>query len=310
MSTRVAAPVTRGLIFVAVAAVAWGSGGIVAAQLYRTSGLGPIATSFWRIAIGAVLLAAWYGWRRPASVALRPGSRRRRWTIHLVTGVGLAVYQTAYYAAVAYAGAAVATVLTLGSAPILIALGSRWVIGERLGRAGGAAVLVAPVGLVLVVGGATGATTGGLIAALLSAIGYAVVTVLHRGLGGVDPARTTMVGFVIASACLAPLASWEGLWPAATADWTTGAWLGYLGVVSAAIAYSLFFASLGAVRAATVAVVTLLEPLTATVLAVVLLGERLTVAMVAGSLVLLATAVLLARAEVAQQRIQPVVETA
>jgi DME family drug/metabolite transporter len=231
--------------------------------------------SFWRTLIGTVLLAVAYRWRRPMAQPVEPASWVRRWSIHAVTGVGLAVYQTAYYAAVVYAGAAVATVLTLGSAPILIALGSWLAIGERVGRTGGLALLVAPVGLVLVVGGAVGGTVAGLLAALLSAVGYATVTVLHRGLGGVDPARTTMAGFAVATICLAPLAAWEGLWPARSVDWTTFALLGYLGVFCTAIAYSLFFASLGAVRATTVAVVTLLEPVTATVLAVLLLGEAL-----------------------------------
>jgi DME family drug/metabolite transporter len=304
-----ATPVARGLVFVAVAAIAWGSGGIVAALLYRDTGLGPVATSFWRTLVGTVLLAVVYQWRRPAAARAEPASWIRRWTVHAVTGIGLAVYQTAYYAAVVYAGAAVATVLTLGSAPILIAIGSWLVIGERLGGAGALALLVAPVGLALVVGGAVGGTAAGLLAAVLSAVGYATVTVLHRGLGGVDPARTTMAGFAVATVCLAPLAVWEGLWPVRSVDWSTFALLGYLGVFCTAIAYSLFFASLGAIRATTVAVVTLLEPVTATVLAVVLLGEELTGAMVAGSLVLLAAIALLARAEVVP-RSKPLMETA
>jgi drug/metabolite transporter, DME family len=303
MSITVATPVARGLIFVAVAAVAWGSGGIVAALLYRETGMGPVATSFWRTLIGAALLALAYRLRRSASSGSGPrerGDRVRRWAIHLTTGIGLAVYQTAYYAAVVYAGAAVATVLTLGTAPILIALGSRFAIGERLSRAGVAAVLVAPVGLALVVGGTVGGTVAGVLAALLSAVGYTTVTVLHRALGGVDPAGTTMAGFAVASACLAPLALWEGLWPTGAVDWRTFAELGYLGVFCTAVAYSLFFASLGAVRATTAGMVTLIEPVTATGLAVVLLGEQLSWPMVAGSLVLLAAVLLLARSEVAE----------
>ena len=56
--------------------------------------------------------------------------------INLVTGAGLALYQTAYYAAVHASGVAFATVVTLGSGPILIALAARFAIGERLGLAG------------------------------------------------------------------------------------------------------------------------------------------------------------------------------
>ncbi|CAM5696714.1 hypothetical protein SGLAM104S_09169 [Streptomyces glaucescens] len=53
------------------------------------------------------------------------------------TGVGLAVFQTAYFAAVAATGLAVATVVTLGAGPVLSALGARLTLGERLGVVAG-----------------------------------------------------------------------------------------------------------------------------------------------------------------------------
>jgi len=54
--------VRRGVAFALIAAIAWGTGGVGAAILYRDTGLGPVATSFWRIAVGALVLAA--VWRR------------------------------------------------------------------------------------------------------------------------------------------------------------------------------------------------------------------------------------------------------
>ena len=113
MSVPFATPVARGLTFVSIAAVAWGTGGVVAAVLYRTSGLGPVAVSFWRTAIGEALLIAVYLWRRRPS----PPCARRRPVVALVTGAGLAVYQTAYYTAVARSGVAFATLVTLGAGP-------------------------------------------------------------------------------------------------------------------------------------------------------------------------------------------------
>ena len=305
MSFPFATPVARGLTYVTIAAVAWGTGGVVAAVLYRTSGLGPVAVSFWRTAIGAALLVAVHLWRRPSSRS----AGRRRPVVTLVTGAGLAVYQTAYYAAVAHSGVAFATLATLGAGPILIAVGARLTIGERLGRYGTAAVLAAPVGLLLIAGGASacrapigacqasGASLPGLVFSLVSATGYAVVTVLHRGLGGVDPSRTTRTGFLVAAVLLAPLALLEGLWPTRGTPLVTLGALGYLGAVSTAMAYSLFFASLGAIRATTVSVVTLAEPLTASVIAVLVLGERLTWQLGLGAAVLLGAVLLLARAE-------------
>jgi DME family drug/metabolite transporter len=157
-------------------------------------------------------------------------------------------------------------------------------------------VTIAPAGLLLVVGGADG-TIAGVLLSVTSATGYAAVTVLHRALGGLDPARTTLNGFVVALVMLTPLALLEGVWPSRGVAWETLAMIGYLGVVSTALAYSLFFASLGAIRATTVSVLTLAEPLSATAIAVVMLGERLTLPMLAGTAVLLAAVILLTRAE-------------
>jgi DME family drug/metabolite transporter len=307
VSHRFATPVTRGLISVIIAAIAWGTGGVVAAVLYRTTGLGPIAISFWRTAIGVALLGL-LSLRRSSASAGSPvrmsrflgriagEAEGRRWWITLVTGVGLAVYQTAYYAAVARSGVAFATVLTLGSAPVLIALGARFAIGERLGPVGVAAVAVAPLGLVLVAG-FSGGSLAGVVLSLVSAAGYAVVTVLQRSVGGVDPDRTTLHGFAVAGICLAPLAALEGLWPVRGDLLPTLGLLAYLGVFSTAVAYRLFFASLGSIRATTVSILTLTEPLTAAALAVLVLGERITWTMLAGGLLLLGAVVLLAHAE-------------
>ena len=63
--------------------------------------------------------------------------------------------------------------------------------------------------------------------------------------------------------------------------------LGYLGVVTTAVAYGLFYDGLRTTRGSAAAVVTLLEALAATVLAVVVLGEPLPAQALAGATVLL-----------------------
>lgn len=137
--------VGRGLFFIAFAAIAWGIGGFVAALLYRRGDIGPFAVSFWRFVGGVLLLAA----LRPlfkSDRAWRVGARRL-----ILTGIGFAVYQTAYYAAIELTGLAVGTVVTLGSGPVLIAVGARLFLGERLGGTGTAVVAASVAGLVLLV---------------------------------------------------------------------------------------------------------------------------------------------------------------
>ncbi|MFF7366161.1 DMT family transporter [Streptomyces tricolor] len=229
--------------------------------------------------------------------AARPGAVRRTdirrtLTRALATGLGLAVFQTAYFAAVASTGLAVATVVTLGAGPVLIALGARLLLGERLGAGGVAAVAGALAGLAVLTFGGSAATVrpAGVLLALASAAGYGVMTLLTRWWGrggGTDAAGTTVGAFAVTSLCLLPFAVHEGLLPH-TAHPARLLWLLlYIAAVPTALAYALYFAGAAVVRSAIVSVIMLLEPVTAAVLAVVLLGERLTPATVAGTLLML-----------------------
>ncbi|MFC7763415.1 DMT family transporter [Catellatospora bangladeshensis] len=277
------------MFYVAVAATAWGTGGAVAAVLYRTSGLGPVAVSFWRLVFGIGLLAGLH-----LALGERLGARRRD---ALVLGAGLAVYQTAYYGSIAFAGLAVGTVVTLGACPVVIALAARWLLGEALTAGRVLAVALGLAGLVLLVGGGGSAGAApllGVACGLLSAAGYAVVTIYSRRVGG-DLSGATVGSFAVAALCVLPLAAAEGLLPSAGGMAGTAAWLLYLGAVPTALAYRLFFAGVAAVPATVTAVVTLLEPVAGVLIAVGLLGEHLTVAAAAGSALTLAAVAGLAR---------------
>ncbi|WP_406448220.1 DMT family transporter [Streptomyces sp. NBC_00876] len=288
--------VGRSLCYLIIAGVAWGTAGAAASLIFGASDLGPLALSFWRCAGGLVLLLAAVV-LRPRRAATRVEPRRRRLVRIVGTGVGLAVFQTAYFAAVQATGLAVGTVVTLGAGPVLIALGARLTLGERLGFAGLAAVVGALAGLaVLVLGGESGTVRpAGIALALLSAAGYAAITLLTRRLGrdggGADPITTTAWAFGIAAVLLLPMAAREGLAPQTAQTAQVLVLLVYVAAVPTALAYALYFAGAAVVRAATVSVVMLLEPVSAAVIAVVVLHERLSAATVAGALLLLVAVV-------------------
>ncbi|MFE7234096.1 DMT family transporter [Streptomyces sp. NPDC057596] len=294
-------PVGRGLLYLIVAGAAWGTAGAAASLVYRTSDIGPVTLSFWRCAIGFVLLLA-ARLLRPRVRPAVPVPLGRRLLRAGATGVGLAVFQTAYFAAVAATGLAVATVVTLGAGPVLIALGARLTMGERLGRAGLTAVAGALAGLGVLVLGSGGAAVRpwGVLLALLSAAGYCVMTLLTRWWGrdgGADHSGSTLGAFAVTSLCLLPFALWEGLVPH-TDDPVTALWLlAYIASVPTALAYALYFAGAAVVRSATVSVIMLLEPVSAAVLAIALLGERLTAATLAGTTLMLGSVAGLALTE-------------
>ncbi|MFF3324796.1 DMT family transporter [Streptomyces sp. NPDC002889] len=297
-------PVARSLIYLILAGAAWGTAGAAASLVFAVSDLGPLALSFWRCVGGLVLLLgvlAVRGRRRDVAADAEP--RRRRLVRIVGTGVGLTVFQSAYFSAVEATGLAVGTVVTLGAGPVLIALGARLTMGEGLGRGGVLAVAGALAGLaVLVLGGDGGAVRpAGVLLALLSAAGYAAITLLTRRLGreggGGDSLSTTAWAFAIGCAGLLPMAAGEGLLPH-TADLARVVWLlVYVAAVPTALAYVLYFAGAAVVRAATVSVIMLLEPVSAALIAVTVLDERLTAATVAGTLLLLTAVTGLAVAE-------------
>ena len=284
-----------GAVYVAAAAVAWGMGGVVASVLYRTSGIGPLAVSFWRAAFGvAVLVIVRAGCARPRAV-------RANLRVLAVIGVGLAIYQSAYYLSIAQAGVAVGTVATLGACPIMVALGGWVFLRERLTVRGGLAIAIAIAGLALLVsGGAVGPhPVAGLLWALGSAAGYAMVTLVTRRYAesiGQDHLATTLKTFCVAAICLLPLAAVEGLVPAQQLG-TAYAWLVFLGIVPTAGAYTLFFLGLRTVPAGLAAILVLLEPVSALAMAVGLLHERLTPTAIMGTALLLAAVLTTMRGE-------------
>jgi drug/metabolite transporter, DME family len=291
----------RGLTFVAGAAALWGTSGLTATVAYGR-GVDPLTVSAWRMALGVLALSVMLGVRsrRDADVevvALRALGRAERWRL-VVVAIALAAYQACYFVAVGRAGVTIATLVTLGSAPLLVAVGERFFDRRRTGWWTTAGIGMALAGLVALVG--TPAAAGpqvmlGAVLAVGSAFGYSVVTLVGGRLGTrLGGQRMTIAAFAGAAGLLVPLA-------AATAGLGIGrdvvvfGALLYLGVLPTAVAYWLYFTGLPAVRATQAAVLVLLEPLVAAGLAVLLLGERLTLLGWAGAGLLVVAVTLVAR---------------
>ncbi|MEU2549748.1 DMT family transporter [Streptomyces roseolus] len=312
--------VGRSLVHLVVAGIAWGTAGAAGSLVFRNSDMGPLALSFWRCAGGLLLLLAVPALRRLRKRRPRPSGRtaaavaetRRTRLIRIVgTGAGLAVFQTAYFAAVESTGLAVGTVVTLGAGPVLIAAGARVTMGERLGTGGLAAVAGALAGLVVLVLGGGGAEVrlAGVGYAVLSAAGFAALTLLTRwlgrdGAGEAGSLTSTAWAFGVSALVVLPLAVVEGLLPHTEDAVRLLLLLLYVAAIPTALAYALYFAGAAVVRAATVSVIMLLEPVSAALLAVTLLDEELTATTVLGTVLLLAavTGLALAEARTAAQR--------
>jgi DME family drug/metabolite transporter len=214
------------------------------------------------------------------------------WRRIAATGVLAALFQGCYFTAVSLTSVSLATLVTIGSAPVLVLLVRRRTAERRQV----AAVVLALFGLGLLVGlpaDDPGVVLAGSVFAVLAGAGFAVLTVLAaRPIPGLDDMTTTGVGFMLGGALLVPVAaatSGLGFVP----DVRTVGLLVALGVIPTAVAYTCYFRGLRSSSATVGVVMALLEPLTAAVLAALLLDDRLGAVGVTGA-VLLGAAVILA----------------
>jgi DME family drug/metabolite transporter len=316
LSSRSAAGAARGgFVLVVLAALCWGTAGVSGRLVSERTDLSALDIAWYRMTVGAVALIAFHlvsrgaARRRPGSASAAPIGRRLAVRLVLV-GAGLGAYQLAYFAAVARIGVSIPTLVALGLAPMFVAVGSAVLGRGRPDRATLAALVVALVGLVLLVGvsAGVGAGTSVMLGALLatgSALGYALVTMAGGGVPAGVP--VSPVAFTVGALLLTPAALAAGLeFPH---DGVAVALLLYLGLVPSALAYRFFFAGIRSVPGPVASIVTLLEPLTATVLATSFLGERLTVpALLGGLLVLGAVAGLYLRRAPVTDPVPPLAE--
>lgn len=283
------------MLAVAAAGILWGTTGVATKALYELSPhADAVSVAFWRFAFAApVLLAA-------CRLVLGRGALRvgaRDLASMVLTGALLALYHVLYYAAIALSGVSVATLVTICSAPVLVAALSAALLGERPARATLASGAAAISGTALLVAGAPAAAGGagtraflvGVLLALGSGAGYAAMTLLGRSFAGRHhPLKTTAVGFTSGAALLlVPTAVAGGLAGAASFPAQGWALLLFMGAVPTALAYGLFLSGMRTTTAAVASLVTLLEPLTAAFLARLFFGERLGTAGLLGALLLL-----------------------
>jgi DME family drug/metabolite transporter len=243
------------------------------AQALGPDGIPPVDVGAARIVVGGALLVLVAPFVRDAS-----GRPWRRGAV-LLGAVAVAVYQLAFFAAVADTGVAVGTIVALGSAPALTGA-LEWVVAGRrpAGRwLAATAQACAGVGLlVLAGGGAAGVSAPGVALAVLAGAGYATYTLTAKRLlgDGHPPEHVMAMAFGLGGLGLVPVIAIGEPGPLFTGGGVALAL--FLGIVPTALAYVLFARGLRRLTAAETSTLTQAEPLTAGLLGAAVLGERLT----------------------------------
>lgn len=284
----------------------WGTGGLVVTVLHDTDGLGAMTVSAWRMALAAVALIGF------AVVTGRAGVVRETMRTHpvlaILVGCGTAAYQGLYFVSVLMVGVSVATVVSLGLAPVLAASWEHLTARTRPSGREVGVLAGALAGLVLIsaTAGHGSAAPGerpalGIVLAVAAGSTYAATTVLGHVLAQrVDSVALTTCAIAAGAVVLTPFLGIA----AATGDAVVTsnprslALLVYLGVATMALSYGLLYAGLRTTSGSAATVATLVEPVSAALLAALLLGERLPwPALLGGALILAAVVALHPREE-------------
>jgi drug/metabolite transporter (DMT)-like permease len=134
-----------------------------------------------------------------------------------------------------------------------------------------------------------GPTLAGDVATLLAGLAFALYTVLGKEVNhryGVFTVNTFLFG--VGSVVLLPAVLWQG-WSFPFQHISTTGWLSlvYMGVFPSFVCYLIFYHALGYVPASRLTMLAYVQPVAATVLGVLLLGEPVTVSLVTGGAAIL-----------------------
>ncbi len=275
-----------GAILVLLAAVLWGTTGT--AQALAPSTADPLTIGALRMAVGATGLLTFWGGRRLASGRSSiptagghetpdPGSKPG-WPLAptILSAMAMAAYQPLFFTAVGRTGVAIGTVVTIGSAPLLTGLIYAIIGRQRLERAWILATPVSILGLLLLfaAGQELAVNRAGILLALAAGLSYALFTLASAEILKSHPPETVMaLVFTLAAVLLMPLILRAELgWLKVSSGWLAVA---HLGLLATALAYTLFARGLRLIPAPSAATLSLAEPITAALLALAVLGERL-----------------------------------
>ncbi len=272
-------PETKAQVFVLMASVLWGTTG--SAQAFAPLNATPMAIGALRMAIGgtALLLLA----RARGAFTKRIKVNKKLLSI---ASICMAAYQPLFFLGVFKTGIALGTILALGSAPVFSGI-IEYFMGEKLSKKWILATVISIIGCTFIFMGQGDVNINifGSILSLGAGLSYALYVRASQGL--FQNSRRDMVNglvFFISGIILAPILFISDLsWVMSTRGIMVTL---HLGIVATALAYTLFSYGLVNISTPKAVTLTLVEPLTAAILGVVLFNEKLSSISLVGILLL------------------------
>jgi len=280
---------SQGFWLVLLGAIFWGTTGT--AQTFAPDSANPLTVGAIRIAIGGSVLLIAALWRGRFKL-------KKKMSIGAVilASCGMAFYQPFFFTAVGMTGVAIGTIVTIGSAPIFAGLLALLVLKERPALHWYWATGLAISGCILLIapGGDDRVNILGIILALCAGLSFSCYILASKKLLAENPADIVLaVVFTVGAIFLAPLLFiYKPTWLLEPSGILAAL---HLGLIATALAYALFTSGLALLPVATAVTITLAEPLTAALLGIFLVGERLSALSLTGALLVLFALIIISR---------------
>jgi drug/metabolite transporter, DME family len=255
-------------LVVLLGAILWGTTGT--AQTFLPQTIHPLAVGASRLAVGGFSLLI------ILLIMRKINFRNWPWKSTLYAAISMAIFQYLFFSSVRLTGVAIGTVVTIGSAPVFSGIIEWLLLKRRPTRVWIMATVLAIIGCVLLFLNKDGIVVNpvGVAMSLGAGLLFAFYTLVNKDvLEKVDAVPAVAVIFSMSAMMLLPflfLFETEGL--------MTGRGISvvlYLGIVTTSVAYILFSAGLKRIPSSSAVTLSLAEPLTAAILSVIVVGERL-----------------------------------
>lgn len=255
-------------LFVLLGAILWGTTGT--AQTFMPQTVHPLAVGASRLAVGGFTLLVFL------LIMRKIDFRNWPWKATLLSALMMAVFQYCFFTSIRLTGIAIGTVVTIGSAPAFSGIVEWLLLKRRPTRVWIIATSLAIIGCVLLF-----SNTGGIIVnpigislSLTAGLLFSFYALFNKEvLEKVDAVPAVAVIFSVGAIMLMPflfIFETEGLFTGRGIATTV-----YLGIATTSVAYILFSYGLKRIPSSSAVTLSLAEPLTAAVLSVLIVGERL-----------------------------------
>lgn len=204
----------------------------------------------------------------------------------IISGAAMGFNWILLFEAYRYTSVATAT-LCYYMAPVFVILASPFLLKERLSIGKVLCVIAAMAGVALVSGVGEGGSILGILLGLGAAVLYATVVLINKTLTGISTEDRTMLQLAVAGTVLIPYSLLAESFSGVTMNGTSLLMLLIVGVMHTGLAYWLYFGSMKALPAQTVALYSYIDPIVAILLSALILGEALTPLGIVGAVLVL-----------------------